>query len=63
MAEKKQNERTLFFIAGILLAGPAAHWFMFDGWTPESSGVKVLVTGVQALAGIYLVYYAAFRKK
>lgn len=63
MAEKKQNDKSLFFIAGALLAGPAVYWFMFEGWTPESSGVKVLVTGIQALAGVYLIYYAAFRKK
>jgi hypothetical protein len=47
----------MFFLAGALLSAPSVYWFMFEGWTPESSKLKVLIMGLQAILGIYLFFY------
>ena len=57
MENKNQKHKKMFFLAGALLAAPAVYWFMMEGWTPETSKVKVLMMGVQAIFGIYLFYY------
>jgi arginine exporter protein ArgO len=57
MENKNQKNKKMFFLAGALLAAPAVYWFMMEGWTPETSKVKVLMMGVQAIFGIYLFYY------
>lgn len=57
----KRNEKNLFLIAGALLSLPTVYWF-FVQWTPESNSVDVLLKGVQALVGIYLIYYAMNKK-
>lgn len=61
MEKSKRNEKHLFLIAGALLSMPTVYWF-FVGWTPESNSMDVLLKGVQALVGIYLIYYAANKK-
>ena len=57
MEKKNQKDRKMFFLAGALLACPAVYWFMLEGWTPETSKIKVLMMGVQAIFGIYLFFY------
>ena len=57
MESKNKKDRQMFFFAGALLAAPAIYWFMLEGWTPETSKLKVLMMGVQAMFGIYLFYY------
>ena len=63
MAKPKQSDKKLFLIAGALLSVPAIYWFFVDGWNPGSNKVKVLVTGVQALVGIYLIFYGVKKTK
>ncbi|MFK7771727.1 MAG: hypothetical protein AB8F94_06295 [Saprospiraceae bacterium] len=57
MENKNQRDRKMFFLAGTFLAGPAVYWFMLEGWTPETSKLKVLMMGGQAIFGIYLFFY------
>ncbi len=57
MENKNQRNKKMFLVAGAFLAGPSVYWFMLEGWTPETSKLKVLMMGVQAIFGIYLVYY------
>lgn len=57
MENKNQKDRKMFFLAGALLAAPAVYWFMLEGWTPETSKLKVLMMGAQAIFGIYLFFY------
>lgn len=59
----KQNDKSLFILAGVLLALPASYWFFIDGWTTESNKLTVLINGAQALFGIYLIYYASTKSK
>lgn len=63
MENKNHKNKKMFFLAGALLAAPAVYWFMLEGWTPETSKVKVLMMGVQAIFGIYLFYYGASTSK
>ncbi|MFK8004813.1 MAG: hypothetical protein AB8H03_00520 [Saprospiraceae bacterium] len=57
MENKNQKDKKMFFLAGTLLAVPAVYWFMLEGWTPETSKLKVLMMGAQAIFGIYLFFY------
>ena len=57
MENKNQKDRKMFFLAGALLSAPSVYWFMFEGWTPESSKLKVLIMGLQAILGIYVFFY------
>ncbi len=57
MENKNQKDKRMFFLAGALLAAPSVYFFMLEGWTPETSKLKVLMMGAQAIFGIYLFFY------